>query len=36
MQENSKAMAVWFELVSLMDNQGAVMISQNSLAEFLM
>lgn len=34
MQENSKAMAVWFELVSLMDNQGAVMISQNSLAEF--
>ncbi len=34
MNENSKAMAVWFELVSLMDNQGAVMISQNALAEF--
>lgn len=35
MLENSKAMALWFELVSLMDNQGAVMISQPALAEFL-
>lgn len=34
MNENPKAMSVWFELVSLMDNQGAVMISQNALAEF--
>lgn len=34
MTQNPKAMAVWFELVSLMDNQGAVMISQPSLAEF--
>lgn len=34
MNEHPKAMAVWFELVSLMDNQGAVMISQPSLAEF--
>lgn len=34
MNENSKAMAVWFELVSLMDNQGAVMISQTALSEF--
>lgn len=34
MSQNPKAMAVWFELVSLMDNQGAVMISQTSLAEF--
>lgn len=34
MNENPKAMNVWFELVSLMDNQGAVMVSQPSLAEF--
>ena len=34
MSQNPKAMAVWFELVSLMDNQGAVMISQTSLADF--
>lgn len=34
MNEHPKAMAVWFELVSLMDGQGAVMISQPSLAEF--
>lgn len=34
MNENSKAMAVWFELVSLMDNQGAVMISQTALSDF--
>lgn len=32
--ENPKAMAVWFELVNLMDNQGAVMVSQPSLADF--
>ena len=34
MNQNSNAMRVWFELVTLMDNQGAVMISQGSLAEF--
>jgi hypothetical protein len=34
MNENSKAMAVWFELVSLMDNQGSVIISQTALSEF--
>ena len=34
MIENPKAMNVWFELVTLMDNQGAVMISQPALAEF--
>lgn len=34
MNENPKAMNVWFELVSLMDNQGAVMVSQPALAEF--
>lgn len=34
MNQNPKAMNVWFELVSLMDNQGAVMISQPALAEF--
>ena len=34
MNENPKAMNVWFELVTLMDNQGAVMISQPALADF--
>lgn len=34
MNENPKAMNVWFELVTLMDNQGAVMISQPALAGF--
>jgi len=34
MKENSSAMAVWWELVNLMDNQGAVMVSQQSLADF--
>lgn len=34
MLENPKAMSIWFELVSLMDNQGAVVISQSALAEF--
>jgi hypothetical protein len=34
MAQNSAAMAVWWELVELMDNQGAVMISQQSLADF--
>lgn len=34
LEENPKAMSVWFQLVSLMDNQGAVMISQASLAEY--
>jgi len=34
MYKNPKAMAVWWELVNLMDNQGAVMISQSSLASF--
>lgn len=34
MAENPTAMAVWWELVNLMDNQGAVMISQKSLADF--
>ena len=34
MNENPKAMNVWFELITLMDNQGAVMISQPALAEF--
>ena len=34
MIENPKAMNVWYELVTLMDNQGAVMVSQPALAEF--
>lgn len=34
MNENPKAMSVWFELVNLMDNQGAVMISQPAIAQF--
>lgn len=34
MMQNPKAMSVWFELVSLMDNQGAVVISQTALADF--
>lgn len=34
MTENGPAMAVWWELVNLMDNQGAVMVSQQALADF--
>jgi hypothetical protein len=34
MNKNPKAMSVWWELVGLMDNQGAVMISQPALAKF--
>ena len=34
MNANPSAMAVWWELINLMDNQGAVMISQSSLATF--
>jgi DNA-binding XRE family transcriptional regulator len=32
--ENSKAMGLWWELVNLMDNQNAVMVSQKTLSEF--
>lgn len=34
LNENPAAMKVWHELVQLMDNQGAVMVSQQSLADF--
>lgn len=34
MTKNPAAMTVWWELVSLMDNQGAVMVSQSALATF--